>query len=540
MEFDEQGGIVKAWMDEVLRNRGVHAELTLKYCTDIAEYGERIGDERLLGFAYYYSGETYYALNDVKHLFYYMTRALSYLERSKQWNLVVRAYNILAIASLNRGNVPIAMDYYLTGLGYCRTYSLPEEENLININLGALYLSNGQYREAQDYFEKAERHVRRTSGLAEHYSLMACIGTNLGRCYLLREMPDRAAQYVDYIDQECWESLVESERLGVLCFRVGFYHRIGRISRRDECIDEIHSRIEANLAVMDIFDDLYGLCELLLELEKEDVFWDILNVLEKMTQNAGIVNLKRRIISLKIKYYRGKEDHAGYLQAAALFYELTETMERENRYVISNMLFIRSSLEQANEKRREVERENEQLQEKSETDPLTHLANRFRLNDYSKETFERAFSAGRSFAVEILDIDYFKEYNDNYGHQAGDACIVAIAEELSRMQRENIFCARYGGDEFVILYEGMTPEAVFAEAKQLRARILERRIEHAYSKALPVVTISQGICYDLPSEGNRSWDFLHAADAMLYRVKKRSRNDIAMGRLDGCEMEEEY
>ena len=329
--------------------------------------------------------------------------------------------------------------------------------------------------------------------------------------------------------------LEKPEQIAVLCFKTEFYHRAGRVTLRDECIHKIHGMMDMDMAVMDLFEDIYGLCELLLEIDNENVFWDIIDILEKLTKNANIVNLQRRIISLKINYYRRHDDEESYLALAGTYYELTEAMERENHYMVANMLAVRSSLEQANAKRREVEKANEQLLEKSETDPLTHLANRFRLNDYSEQTFEEALAAEEPFAVEILDIDYFKEYNDNYGHQAGDVCILAIAEELQKMQGERIFCARYGGDEFIIIYKQMTEEEVFEEAGGLRERILARRITHAYSKALPVVTISQGICWDIPGEENRSWDFLHAADAMLYRVKKRSRNNISMGRLDGYE-----
>ena len=203
--------------------------------------------------------------------------------------------------------------------------------------------------------------------------------------------------------------------------------------------------------------------------------------------------------------------------------------------MIANMLSVRRSLEHANKKRREMEKANERLLEKSETDPLTRLANRFRLNDYLERAFERARDDQRAFAVEILDIDYFKEYNDNYGHQAGDACIVAIADELRKMQSRDTFCARYGGDEFIIIYEYKTEDEVFSMAESLRERILDRRIEHVCSKAVPVVTISQGICFDVVPEGSRSWDFLHAADMMLYEVKKHSRNNISLGHLDAKE-----
>lgn len=166
--------------------------------------------------------------------------------------------------------------------------------------------------------------------------------------------------------------------------------------------------------------------------------------------------MQRKIISLKIKYYRQHKDNAGYLQAAGLYYELTEVMERESQQMIAAMLEMRRSLERANAKRLEVERANVRLQEKSETDALTNLANRFRLNDYSEQALSRARQEQKGYAIEILDIDYFKEYNDNYGHQAGDECIMAIAAELKNMENSRIFCARYGGDEFIILYEGMS------------------------------------------------------------------------------------
>ena len=94
---------------------------------------------------------------------------------------------------------------------------------------------------------------------------------------------------------------------------------------------------------------------------------------------------------------------------------------------------------------------------------------------------------------------------------------------------------RYGGDEFVIIYANVTREQAVSFAEELRRRVLALEMEHRFSKALPVVTISQGICWGIPRKGNRSWDFLHAADNMLYRVKKFSRNNYCVGGLDETE-----
>ena len=114
---------------------------------------------------------------------------------------------------------------------------------------------------------------------------------------------------------------------------------------------------------------------------------------------------------------------------------------------------------------------------------------------------------------------------------SSNEALVKIAAVLSAVCRKTDFIARLGGDEFIILYQNMTEEAVRHAAEGLRQRIIDLGIQHAYSKAMPIVTISQGICYDIPKDDTKSWDFLHAADAMLYQVKKKSRNDLALGHL---------
>jgi len=523
---------VNRWTSEVLKNRGIDAELTLDYCKKIEEYAKEKENKTLLGFAYYYSGETYYGLNDSTKLFLYISKALTYLDGTAQWELMARAYNIMAIVSSNQGNIPVAMDYYLTGLSYCKKGNVADVENMINLNLGMLYLNNGQYKDALGYFEKCHGYIRVHKDAPEYLTAITCVYLGIGRCYLMQGMLEKAGKYIDKLDAECVPDLENIDVICVQSFKARYYHQIGREAARDFCIEEIHNRMKTEFAIMDVFDDLYDVCMLLLELDRNEILWEIMNVLEDLTRRANIVNLQRKIVSLKIKYYRATGEGAGFLQAAGLHYQLTEMVEQENRNMIKSMMDVRNSLEQANEQRRIVEEANLRLQQKSETDQLTGLANRYRLNAYSEHVFERCKQNRTPMAVEILDIDYFKQYNDNYGHQAGDICISAIADELKKMENERVFCARYGGDEFIIIYENMTLEEIANEAEGLRRRIMALKMEHRYSLALPIVTITQGICYDVPVGENKNWDFLHTADMMLYRVKKQCRNNICIGALN--------
>ena len=231
-----------------------------------------------------------------------------------------------------------------------------------------------------------------------------------------------------------------------------------------------------------------------------------------------------------MKYYRKYGENAEYLKAAGLHYELSELMENETRSIINNMINMRRNLEWVNRAKEKVEKENRILQEKSEMDSLTRIANRSRLNDYSDSIFTHADDNSLPLTVEILDVDYFKEYNDNYGHQAGDNCLRRIAAVLKGMADENDgFCARYGGDEFVMIYEGKNREQAVALAGETKKRVMDLEMEHAFSRALPIVTVSQGLCWGIPQDKTRMWDFMHVADDMLYRVKKLSRNNYGVG-----------
>lgn len=178
-------------------------------------------------------------------------------------------------------------------------------------------------------------------------------------------------------------------------------------------------------------------------------------------------------------------------------------------------------------------KENIVLREKSETDALTGLPNRFAYDSYQRYIYGIMKKKPRNLALEILDIDYFKEYNDNYGHQAGDKCIQKIAKEIAEISegRTDIFCCRYGGDEFVIIYDGYSKEEVEKFVIELKQRVASKKIKHDHSKACSYVTITQGVCFHPFSENLTMSDYFNKADETLYEVKKVTRNDYRISNI---------
>ena len=527
MGFEEYGYQVRALVEDVQKNRGINPEATIDACTRILEYAEKIDDERLLGFAYFHLGETYYLLNEIDQLFRTISRSLTYLENTEQHELVARAYNILAITSVNRGNAPFAMDYYLNSLAYCNQYHLDEVGIMVNINIGTLYNNYGEYQKAQHYFELAYQTLISHTQIRDYYNYLMNVYLGMANGFLAREQLLKAQEYENRALKECFEYLDEVGQTCFLCFQARLYQSMGKTAQRDECMKQIHHRVHQKMIVLDIFDDFYSYCEMLFEICHYDEMLSVLVWLEELAKKIQIVHLQKRLLLIRIRYYRFREENDAYLKACARYYELTELSEKENQYMLSSTLNMRYALEETTKRRLMVEIENRMLQQKSETDALTGLANRFRLNEYSEESFQRALDKQHYFAVEILDIDFFKQYNDNYGHQQGDICIRRIAAAIRSMERHgDVFCARYGGDEFILIYEGYSKDQVYVLAEELKSNIMEMDIQHEFSQVSSAVTISQGICCDIPKEENKVWDYLHTADIMLYKGKKISRNSI--------------
>ncbi len=167
-----------------------------------------------------------------------------------------------------------------------------------------------------------------------------------------------------------------------------------------------------------------------------------------------------------------------------------------------------------------------QVEYQSRTDQLTGIANRRQHDRYSFTKWNEAARLKKPFSVCMFDIDYFKAYNDTFGHPAGDKVIAALAKTLSfYLRRSTDFLARYGGEEFVAFLIGDSSQQAFEHLKKIRQAVEELHIPHAPSVSR-WVTVSVGGVTVIP-EAESSYDFyLKIADAMLYDAKKTGRNRV--------------
>ena len=531
MDISKYRSEIQKLITDIQESRGKDSQKTIACCKELEQYGLSHNENELIGFARFSLGETYYLMNDTASFYREMIMCLDPLKEIKEWGYLTMANNMLGIMSLNRGNAPFAMDYYMQAIHYCQEYHLPDLEWVVHMNLGNLYLNIGDPQSAIDNFESGYHYIHTHPDTKNYISTFtaACVG--MGKAYLEMNKVDDANEFNHRLLSECMPNLVPMEKLVVYCFEARLYHAMGRKEECESCIKLIRESFNEDVPVLDVFDDFYDYMKMLLQMESYDDFLAIMEQMEKSTHRSGIRNLEKQLLILKLKYYKATKDEESYKSAAVRFFEIDQLMDQENAMMIANTIELRSRLNDLTTITKEVEMENRALQRKSETDALTGIYNRLKLNEYGDVAFKRAMKNQVGFAVEILDIDYFKEYNDNYGHQAGDKCIRFIADCLVSLKSHGgVFVSRYGGDEFVIIYEGYSDTEVFAIAKELKQKIVNTAYEHKFSKVpLKVVTISQGIFWGVPSGEHTIWNYLHSADDMLYKVKVKSRNSILLG-----------
>lgn len=174
-----------------------------------------------------------------------------------------------------------------------------------------------------------------------------------------------------------------------------------------------------------------------------------------------------------------------------------------------------------------LEKANAELHRLASTDSLTQLANRKRFDEYFTQQWNLMHRLDKEISLILCDIDFFKQFNDTYGHQAGDRCLRVVATAIAKqVHRPSDLVARYGGEEFAIILPNCGSKDAAAIALKICQRIESLEMEHKGSEVSDSITLSIGVAGCLPSMGQDYKDLIELADRGLYSAKEGGKNRV--------------
>ncbi|MEO1083295.1 MAG: diguanylate cyclase [Acidobacteriota bacterium] len=210
--------------------------------------------------------------------------------------------------------------------------------------------------------------------------------------------------------------------------------------------------------------------------------------------------------------------------------ERLRTAVKEGEELRSQLEQVLHSREQEIQTRTvELQAANLDLERQARQDGLTGIANHRRFVEFADQVWRIGIRDGRPVSVIMIDVDHFKDFNDIYGHQAGDQCLRRVSAAIASIARRPLdLAARYGGEEFAIVLGQTEPEDALQLAEQARRAVVAEDIVHSGSSDYGVVTISLGVASLRPHRDAEVKTLISLADKALYRAKRNGRNRTAM------------
>ncbi len=490
-------------------------QLDLAY--DLFDLAHECGNEDLKNLASCTLGDACCCNNDFSQALYYLTSGVQGLAKTDEYQLTCRSYNELGIIFASQSHYITSEEYYINCIELARANRLYVEEANACSNFASLCYEMDAVFQALEYHYRAieccsfiEDPELKNTLLAGDYAFITKIYIELGKGKKASESFVEMEKILDEYPQF-------NDMFDIMLAKYYYYRYknddVNAQLMRQKCLQSFYACTE----LMIYFDETKDLIKLLMEAKDYEELERVFARVEQVCYDQDIVNLRLFIETYRIQMYEELGDEAQLMKSLRYYHSFNERKSEDNKRSFLTTLRLRTELTQQRTK-------NLFLLAAAETDPLTGIANRLKMNAVIDELFEMANQEGKSLAVEMLDLDFFKEVNDTYGHSKGDELLVKIGKVLNSLVNDKIFVARYGGDEFVIYYYDMTDEEIIQKAKEVYVAVESIRKELGIKQ----LSVSQGIVNHVPRPMNRAWDYLNAADLALYFVKNHGKSNVRL------------
>ena len=504
-------------IQQAKENRVSNPRLVLEVARILRDKAKATQDKKLLGIADYCVADAYFALNDEVGLEHYASRAMNSLREVKEWELLGRTYNVAALMDMRIGRMAHALEMLSRAIHISEEHHLYILETILYMNVADVCAQLESDNDALHYILLAESFLKECDG-EEQQDYYYMIASTEGALFAkkLKQIEEEKKQrailagvlkrHPEYGDDVCVLLLMYQEA-----------QDNGESEKAEGHLEQLQTAFFSSPSFLDYTNELMHFLEILQENKKYRTIDEMLEYITQSLNGHESPGIMYQVSNFKVQYFKEVNRKKDLEKELENFWNYSRFLQKQTNTAIISLIDVHQDLEASN-------KNNKRLRKLADTDELTFLPNRRALNEKLDQIFERSYREKRYLGVEMLDVDNFKQVNDTYGHSTGDDVLVLIGKVLKEICSESIYTARYGGDEFVIVYDNMDDEAILKNG----VRIKDLFAQGIQEISLVAFTVSQGIYAKIPIDDNKVWDYTSTADAALYMTKKNGKNNLLL------------
>lgn len=485
--------------------------------------GRNTGDSCLIGAAYFYIGYVFYELDDRDGVFTNALKAVAMLKDSTEYNLLVRAYIMLGYGYARQENYQMELDCYDKAYVLARKHRIKGNIWITLLNdLSNCYHQLGDHKSAIQMMDECISNFEALS--PDDYASRAMYSINLSEYYKDNDQPDKAREIL--IGMGDWIGNVDFK--GLVC---DYYLRLALVSFKlddptngKKYIDRSFENVPENMFPHPIYDDYRQLSHILVTDGDKKRAEKILKLMKNYARNnPGTIEQLIAYRTMSEYYARFGEEKLA-LDYYSRLDELYENRIDEFRKIQLN---INKKMQDADKEIFKLNKKIRESEELSLREPLTKLLNRSALLKIASDFIDTAAKKKEKVGAIFIDIDFFKECNDTYGHVQGDEILREVARTCKKEETSAIRFARYGGDEFFCVTHGLDDKEVSEIARRICARIRKADIPNEKNPNGHRVTLSVGVV-NVPITGHTDTilEIANYADRAVYFAKNEGKDRI--------------
>lgn len=450
-------------------------------------------------------------------------RGITLFEEINDVNKTASSLNVLSIIYDEMGNDLMCMESMLDAIDISLSSEAYDMAAKVYNNIGSKFMYLKSYERALKFFKLSLEMFNKAieKDLVSDIDTQAfalILNLNISATYSHMGELDIARQYYKVAKEKSTHPYSERVLHSFQCYEGILLWRIGDKEEAMSLVDSIMSTVEKCEFSTDYLDSAMDLLELIKAMKDYDRWKNILGIIENRLKNDISIYDKITILELWLDYYSATGETQEYTKTCSEYYKLYQEKEFHEYEKRADMLHSILEL-------RESKKEKEETEKIVYLDPLTGIGNRNKLLADSENLMRESAQNKSALTIGLIDIDFFKECNDTYGHIEGDACLKKVAGVLNDSLNGNGNVYRYGGDEFLILSSKYTEDEVVELGKTIKQKLEELQIPNIKSQIAPYITVSQGYTQVYATENASIENFINSADGVLYAVKRGGRNN---------------